>query len=138
MGASRRDDPLRLGRALLGHAGMLCTFTVAAEPGEVFAPYEELKRTHFRMADLCAEVGLRFTPCVLKAHGGGWNGAVRGLVEWMAGRTTAAQYTAGGRGIEDRATHQRIPSEGKRARDPSPPRPGRRRHTAQRLGGSGG
>ena len=30
---------------------------------------------------------------MLEAHGGGWNGAVRGLVEWMAGRTAAAQHT---------------------------------------------
>ena len=59
----------------------------------MFVRYEELKRTHLRTADLCAEVGLRFTPCVLEAHGGGWNGAVRGLVEWMAGRTAAAQHT---------------------------------------------
>ena len=58
----------------------------------MFARYEELKRTHLRTADLCAEVGLRFTPCVLEAHGGGWNGAVRGLVEWMAGRTAASQH----------------------------------------------
>ena len=28
VGAGRRDDPPRLGRALLGHAGMLCTFTL--------------------------------------------------------------------------------------------------------------
>ena len=28
VGAGRRDDPPRLGRALLGHAGMLYTFTV--------------------------------------------------------------------------------------------------------------
>ena len=28
VGASRRDDPPRLGRALFGHAGMLCTSTV--------------------------------------------------------------------------------------------------------------
>ena len=28
VGASRRDDPPRLGRALLGHAGMLYMFTV--------------------------------------------------------------------------------------------------------------
>ena len=35
---------------------------VAAEPREVFAQYQELKRTHLRTADLCAEVGLRFTP----------------------------------------------------------------------------
>ena len=28
VGAGRRDDPPRLGRALVGHAGMLYTFTV--------------------------------------------------------------------------------------------------------------
>ena len=28
VGAGRRDDPPKLGRALLGHAGMFCTFTV--------------------------------------------------------------------------------------------------------------
>ena len=66
---------------------------VGAEPGEVFDRYEELKRTHLPTADLCTEVGLRFTLCVLRAHGGGWNGAVRGFVGWMAGRTAATHHT---------------------------------------------
>ena len=70
---------------------------VAAEPGEVFVRHKGLKQTHLCTADLCAEVGLHFTPCVLEARGGGWKTAVRGLVDWMAGRTAAAQHTAGGR-----------------------------------------
>ena len=34
VGASRRDDPPRLGRALLGHAGVLYTFTVELRLGQ--------------------------------------------------------------------------------------------------------
>ena len=59
----------------------------ASVPEAAIQQYEEFKKNFKRTEDACRDVGLRFTPVVLEAHGGGWGGSLRGVVDWIAKAT---------------------------------------------------
>ena len=75
-------------------------------PEEVFARYEDLKRSHLDTEALCRAAGLRFTPLVLEAHAGGWSKSMRGLVDWIAESVAAARSTV--KEVESLRIAQRI------------------------------
>ena len=57
---------------------------VAENPAEVFERYETFKQNRLQTQAQCNRAGCRFTPMVLEAQGGGWSGAFRGHMEWLA------------------------------------------------------
>ena len=61
----------------------------AADPGLVFSTYEASKRAYKDTDKLCSQAGLAFTPMVLEAHGGGFSGIVRGILDRIAGASAA-------------------------------------------------
>ena len=62
----------------------------AQDPGMLFAHYEDHKRTYRATEQQCRSEGLRFTPVVLEAHGGGWSPTGRKIVDWIARSAAAA------------------------------------------------
>ena len=65
---------------------------VAVDAGVVFAEYEDSKRA-YKQTDLqCQQQGLRFTPMILEAHGGGWSTTFRRTVDWIATKAAASQH----------------------------------------------
>ena len=62
----------------------------AENAGTVFSDYETYKREYKSIEQLCQTQGLRFTPMVLEAHGGGWSPLFRGVADWLAQKSAAA------------------------------------------------
>lgn len=62
------------------------------DPGILFAGYEAFKR-HYKPTDrVCPDQGLRFTPVILQARGGGWSPTYRGVVDWIAKQSAAVTH----------------------------------------------
>jgi hypothetical protein len=61
-----------------------------SNPEEVFDQYSQFKCEHLNTALSCESAGFRFVPLVFEAHGGGWNAAVRAILDRIA-REAAAQ-----------------------------------------------
>ena len=53
----------------------------ADAPSCVFEKYEKAKRAYKDTEAECAEAGLRFTPMVLEAHGGGYSNLLRDVLD---------------------------------------------------------
>ena len=66
---------------------------VADDPMVVFERHEQQKRNYLQTYDQCRRAGFRFKPMVLEAHAGGWSGAFRGRMGWLA-RAGAAVHSA--------------------------------------------
>ncbi len=56
----------------------------------VFPLYEELKRSYEDTDRLCREAGFKFTPLIFEAHGGGWSGSTRKVLDALARGQSAA------------------------------------------------
>ena len=61
-----------------------------ATPELLFQRYEQHERDYKNTAQLCAEAGLCFAPMVMEAHSGGWSPAARGVLDWIAQQSAAA------------------------------------------------
>eukprot|EP00969_Alexandrium_andersonii_P190706 8424510-Alexandrium_andersonii.AAC.1 len=69
-----------------------CLFRqVADAPEAVLERYEHEKRQHLDTEATCQAAGVRFTPLVLEAHGGGWSKATRNFADWLAAGVAAAR-----------------------------------------------
>ena len=64
----------------------------AGDPATVFADYEAHKRQYKGTEDACRTQGIRFTPMVLEAHGGGWSPTFRGTVDMIARSAANAHH----------------------------------------------
>ena len=56
--------------------------------GRVFREYEDFKRQHLDTATQCSKEGFFFEPLVVEAHGGGWSGTLRKVIDDIAARQT--------------------------------------------------
>ena len=52
--------------------------------GRVFSEYEVFKKQHQDTERQCQEQGFSFEPLVVEAHGGGWSGTLRKVVDNLA------------------------------------------------------
>ena len=60
-------------------------------PEEVFEKCEKFKRDFKLTSQACEAANFRFAPLVLEAHGGGWSGSLRALLDWIARESAAWQ-----------------------------------------------
>ena len=56
--------------------------------GRVFREYEAFKKQHLDTAAQCSKEGFFFQPLVVEAHGGGWSGTWRKVIDDIAARQT--------------------------------------------------
>ena len=59
-------------------------------PETIFSEYEAKKREYQGTEAACTSVGVKFTPLVLEAHGGGMSLSMRKFIDWLASGTAAA------------------------------------------------
>ena len=83
-----------------------CLRESTVEPTAAFSRYESFKRDFQGTAQSCNAAGFAFQPCIFEAHGGGFSGLVRGLLDWVAGREAAT--TGDARGSTSLRLAQRI------------------------------
>ena len=50
----------------------------------VFEQYEAYKRSYKQTDQCCSEQGIRFSPMILEAHGGGFSQCLRAVIDWIA------------------------------------------------------
>ena len=56
----------------------------SAATGGLFTDYEAYKRDHLHTDRQCSDLGFRFVPLVIEAHGGGWSALLRHSVDRVA------------------------------------------------------
>jgi len=61
-------------------------------PTSVFSEYESYKKSYKQTEQMCREQGLRFTPMIIEAHGGGWSPSFRAVVDWIARGNAATHH----------------------------------------------